>query len=331
MSDELQASTFAKKSLDRLQSFLTAHRLNSLETQLCDKYQQKIEHPHGDFARWQAAVNSLPSIAEANLEVSDNCVRLHSPQFVPDDNTLDALKGLMPWRKGPFDFFGIAINTEWNSALKWQRLQAMPISFADKKVLDVGCGNGFFMWQLLNAGADSVLGVDPSWLFYWQFRLFQRYSRSLNVCFLPLGIEDLPPKPVFDTVLSMGILYHRKSPLDHLFDLKNLLKPNGELVLETIVLPDSTPTLLTPKDRYAGMRNVWMVPSQQVLEDWLIKTGFSIKAVSSLTKTTLDEQKQSEWMQFHSLNQFLDSDDLNRTIEGHPAPYRLIIVAEKAK
>lgn len=317
---------FSEKTLRFVQGFLTEHRLNSLESGIIEQFRQKIAHPHGDVARWQTAVETMPD-AHSNLQINDNIVHLAGTHFNDNPTVIKNLKSLMPWRKGPFDFFGIDIQTEWNSALKWQRIKSLNIDFKDKNILDVGCGNGFFMWQLQQAGAKSVIGIDPSWLFFWQFMLFQRYAQSNRLCFLPLGIEHLPQKQVFDTLLSMGILYHRKSPLDHLFDLKNLLKNGGNLVLETIVLPDKSTTLLTPKDRYAGMRNVWMVPSTQVLLDWLAKTGFNIKTVSELTKTTLDEQQQSDWMQFHSLNQFLDANNPEKTIEGHPAPYRIIIEA----
>jgi tRNA (mo5U34)-methyltransferase len=40
---------------------------------------------------------------------------------------------------------------------------------------------------------------------------------------LPLGIEQLPALNAFDTVFSMGVLYHRRSPLDHLWQLKDQL------------------------------------------------------------------------------------------------------------
>lgn len=316
---------------DFIHSFLSRHQLNALEAPIVKQFNTKLERPHGDVLRWQTAVNKLPAVKNAKLQIHGNYVGVKGHDFSQDNAVITKLKALMPWRKGPFSFFGIDINTEWNSALKWQRMLSLDLDFTDKNILDIGCGNGFFMWQMLNQGSKSIIGVDPSWLFYWQFMLFQRYVKSDKLCFLPLGIEDLPPQSVFDMVLSMGILYHRKSPLDHLFDLKALLKTNGILLLETIVLPGAESTLLTPKDRYAGMRNVWMVPSKQVLLGWLEKTGFTVKKVSALTKTTLNEQRQSEWMQFHSLNQFLDEDNNEKTIEGHPAPYRLMVVAEKNK
>lgn len=311
---------------DYLHQFFSRHRLNIIEDDIIAACQQKLTRPHGDVARWRAAVAELPDIDNVDWQV-DNTIRLSGQTSTDQAQVKTTLKKLCPWRKGPFYFLETLIDTEWDSLMKWQRVADTGIDLSGKNVLDIGCGNGAFLWPMLAAGAKSAIGVDPMWLFYHQFMVFQRYINNPHVCFLPLGVQDLPLKNSFDTIFSMGVLYHRKSPLDHLLQLKGLLKSGGELVMETIVLPDNERRLLTPPDRYAGMRNVWMIPSLNVLTDWLIKTGFSINHVSETVKTTLDEQRQSEWMDFHSLNQFLDSDNDELTIEGHPAPYRVIIIA----
>ncbi len=51
---------------------------------------------------------------------------------------------------------------------------------------------------------------------------------------------------------------------------------------------------------------------------------------SSGSNTSTDEQRSTQWMQFHSLAQFLDPQDPDKTIEGYPAPRRAIITANKA-
>ncbi len=316
--------------LDYISYFFASHRMNVVREDIITACQEKLEKPHGDVLRWQTALNELPMIDNVTIDV-DKMIRLSGSCADSRTNNVGVektLKKLCPWRKGPFQFLDIHIDTEWDSLLKWRRVQATDIDFTDKNVLDIGCGNGAFMWAIEKSGAKSVTGVDPMWLFYHQFMVLQRYAKNPKLCFLPLGVQDLPLKNSFDSVLSMGVLYHRKSPLDHLLQLKGLIKKGGDLILETIVLPDTDKTLLTPQDRYAGMRNVWMIPSVGVLCDWLIKVGFEITHVSDKVKTTLDEQRQSEWMDFHSLNQFLDTDNDELTIEGHPAPYRVIITAK---
>ncbi len=316
---------------DYIGYFFSSQRMHAISSDIVNACHNKLNKPHGDVKRWQLALDSLPDIDNPILNTSENVIQLSGECDWQPEEIKNALKTFCPWRKGPFNFLNVAIDTEWDSLLKWRRvknaLNSTGVDLTGDNVLDIGCGNGVFLWKLLETGAKSVTGVDPMWLFYHQFMVIQRYINSKKLCFLPLGIQDLPLKNSFDCVLSMGVLYHRKSPLDHLAQLKGLLKKNGTLVMETIVLPDREKTLLTPPDRYAGMRNVWMIPSVGVLCDWLSKMGFDILHVSETVKTTLDEQRQSEWMDFHSLNQFLNKDDHSQTIEGHPAPYRVIIIA----
>lgn len=315
-----------------LRDFLGQHGLFPMHADIVNACQQKLTKSHGDVARWQAALAHLPNIEQATLKSTNHAIKLSGECHWDKQQLTTALKAFCPWRKGPFQFLDIPITTEWDSLMKWRRvesaLQAANTDLHGKNVLDIGCGNGAFMWPMLQSGAKSVTGVDPMWLFYHQFMVFQRYIKNPHLCFLPLGVQDLPLKNSFDSVLSMGVLYHRKSPLDHLAQLKGLLKKGGELIIETIVLPDNGKTLLTPPNRYAGMRNVWMISSVGVLHDWLMKMDFDIIHSSPLVKTTLDEQRQSEWMDFHSLNQFLHPDNDELTTEGHPAPYRVIIIAK---
>ena len=86
-------------------------------------------------------------------------------------------------------------------------------SLADQHILDVGCGNGYFGWRVLGAGAASVIGVDPTLLFCMQHRAIQHYLRHPRHWVLPLGVEELGARHRFNWVLSMGVLYHRKDPL----------------------------------------------------------------------------------------------------------------------
>ncbi|WP_218110457.1 tRNA 5-methoxyuridine(34)/uridine 5-oxyacetic acid(34) synthase CmoB [Ostreibacterium oceani] len=311
-----------------LSDFFNRHRLNHASRLILAALHEKCQRQHGDLPRWQQALNDLPSINQAWLKVTDNAINLTGASQTSTTELREKLMAFKPWRKGPFRFLEIDIDTEWDSLAKWQRILDLDIDFNNKTVLDIGCGNGAFLWPIAEKKAKCVVGIDPMWLFYHQFMVFQRYAKCPSIAFLPLGIEQIPTLALFDTVLSMGVLYHRKSPLDHLLHIKQLLKPNGELILETIVLPDRQNTLLTPKDRYAGMRNVWMIPSVSVLIDWLLKTGFSVIQHSPLCKTTLDEQRQTPWMDFYSLNQFLDKHNDALTVEGHPAPYRVIIHAK---
>jgi len=287
---------------------------------------------HGKLAEWIQALESLPSIDNASLNAAKNAVAIEG--YLPESSktAMEAsLRALHPWRKGPFDFFGLAIDTEWRSCLKWDRL-APHLELRNRMVLDVGCGNGYYGWRMLHSGARLVLGLDPFLLFLMQFEAVRRYAGpNCSHYVLPLTDADLPERlNLFDVTLSMGVLYHRTSPIDHLRSLWESLAPGGQLVLETIVIESSRQEVLVPEDRYAKMRNVWFIPSVPMLQLWLRRCGFKDIQVIDVAKTTFEEQRRTDWMTFESLADFLDPNDSMRTIEGYPAPVRAMILARKA-
>lgn len=287
---------------------------------------------YGDLPRWEAALASLPSIHADSLHLDRGRVTLQSDTPLSSGTQAqleDALRALHPWRKGPFELFGIHIDTEWRSDFKWDRVAPHIAPLTDRRVLDVGCGNGYHCWRMRGAGAREVIGIDPTPLFVVQFNALQRYINDDAVAVLPMGIEAVPDElRAFDTVFSMGVLYHRRSPLEHLQVLRGCLRGKGELVLETLVIPGDETRCLVPRGRYARMGNVWFIPSSAMLVLWLEKLGWKNVRLVDETATTTDEQRSTDWMTFHSLANFLDPGDASRTIEGYPAPRRATVIAE---
>lgn len=286
---------------------------------------------YGDLPRWQQVIDQLPDY-QAEKVCLDQAVVSISNQNALNDQELselkDLLKQLHPWRKGPFSIFGIDIDTEWRSDWKWDRLGNSIESLDGRKVLDIGCGSGYHCWRMRGAGAKLVMGIDPTPLFIMQFSALQKYIQDDHVSVLPMGIEQLPRKlQFFDTVFSMGVLYHRRSPFDHLVELRDTLRSGGQLVLETLVIEGEQDEVLVPQGRYARMGNVWFIPSCPSLARWLQKVGFRDVHLVDVTPTTTEEQRSTEWMQFYSLQNFLDPEDCNKTIEGYPAPKRAIFTA----
>ena len=196
--------------------------------------------------------------------------------------------------------------------------------------LDVGCGSGYHCWRMLGAGAAEVIGIDPTPLFVLQFAALQHYIRRDEAWVLPLGIEQVPADlAAFDTVFSMGVLYHRRNPLEHLTELRGALRDGGQLVLETLVVDGDVSTCLVPSGRYARMGNVWFIPSPPMLLRWMEKLGYRDVELVDVNQTSSEEQRSTEWMTFHSLANFLDPEDPDSTIEGYPAPKRAIVTAVK--
>lgn len=285
---------------------------------------------YGDLPRWLESLATLPGIEADAVDLDKDTVTVRGQATGEQQQQIEqALRGLHPWRKGPYQVLDTFIDTEWRSDWKWQRLAPHIAPLAGRTVLDVGCGSGYHCWRMRGAGAELVVGIDPTPLFIVQFQALQHFIRDQRVGVLPLGIEHLPSGlRAFDTVFSMGILYHRRSPIDHLLQLRDALRPGGELVLETLIIEGGPNDCLVPEGRYSRMGNVWFLPSTELLELWLRKTGFRNVRTVDVTRTSTDEQRRTDWMQFHSLAQFLDPDTPELTIEGYPAPTRAIVLAE---
>lgn len=293
----------------------------------------KFDHDsHGMMADWLAALQALPDVRPSRIELKSGVEIGKSEDLGSYDREQfkSLLKTFHPWRKGPFNLFGVDIDTEWRSDWKWERVLPHIQSLAGRKVLDIGCGNGYHGWRMRGEGAEFVLGIDPTLVSVLQFQLLQRYLDDPQHHLLPLGIEDVPPDlACFDSVFSMGVLYHRRSPLDHLLELKACLRPGGELILETLIVEGEKETVFMPQGRYAKMRNIWFLPSIAAMCLWLQRCGFRDIACVDTNRTSKEEQRRTEWMTFESLADYLDPQDPLKTIEGHPAPLRAVFVATK--
>lgn len=286
---------------------------------------------HGDWSLWLKTIEQLPLVEPDTIDCATS-VTLGSAQDLTsgDQKKLhNLLRKLCPWKKGPFHLFGIHIDCEWRSDWKWERLLPHIAPLNGRRVLDVGCGSGYHLWRMWGAGASEVIGIDPSALFFAQYLAIRRYLPAPQVHFMPLPLEALPASHGFDTVFAMGVLYHRRSPLDHLQQLFNQLRPGGQLVLETLIVDGDETTVLVPHDRYARMANVWFLPSVAALTLWLHRLGFVNVACADINTTTSGEQRVTEWAGGESLSDFLDPANPNRTVEGLPAPQRAIFIAHR--
>jgi len=320
--------------LDQLIKGVAGTELEAWGEQLPSQVEARMDSGrYGDLPRWKKALAALPEAKPSRIELNIDAVTIGAESDIsPEQHTglRDALMGLHPWRKGPFELFGLSIDTEWRSDWKWNRVHEAISSLEGRRVLDVGCGNGYYALRMVGAGAERVIGIDPTPVFVMQFQAFRRYLPNVPVDVLPLALEDLPERlEAFDTVFSMGVLYHRRSPLDHILALRDCLRRGGELVLETLVIEGNEQAVLLPEGRYAKMRNTWFIPSVAMLEIWLRRCGFRSIRVVDINQTMVEEQRSTEWMHFESLADFLDPDDTNKTVEGYPAPRRAVLVAEK--
>ncbi len=280
-----------------------------------------------NIAPLRKALRNLPDIEDVEIEL-DDWIKITSNQKISEksmESILETALMMKPWRKGPFDLFGIRIDSEWRSYMKYNLLRPY-LDLEGKKVADVGCNNGYYMFRMLEFSPDFILGIDPSPLFFTQFELINRYIRNDRLRYELLGIEHMPGfADMFDTVLCLGVLYHRSDPVTALKSLKRSLKRGGELILDTFVIEGDEPVCLVPESTYSKIRNIHFVPTVTALENWCKKAGFVRFEVLENVKTKTEEQRRTEWMEGESLREFLHPDNHDLTIEGYLAPRRVFV------
>ena len=310
-----------------LQDSPLAHWLQSVP-QLAEK---KLD-THGDMPRWLAALAQLPELNPDSIDLSAPCLRIGSTGQISDATRKQIIETLMafhPWRKGPFCPYGIHLDTEWHSDWKWARLEKR-IDLKGKLVLDVGSGNGYYGWRMLGAGASRVIAIDPTISYVMQYAAMRHFIGEQPMHVLPLKLEEIPEgNEAFDTVFSMGVIYHRKDHMEHIEQLRRHLKPGGELILEGLVIAGGAGEVLHPKGRYAKMKNVHSIPSTATMMQWLETAGLGDIEILDVSPTTVEEQRRTEWMHFESLADYLDPQEPALTIEGHPAPIRAVVKARR--
>ena len=271
-----------------------------------------------NIAPLREAIDQLPNIS-ATVTLG-NTVTLQSDAAVDIDALEKTARLMMPWRKGPFDLFGLFIDTEWCSDQKYNFLRPH-FNLRDKKVADIGCNNGY-MFRFLEDAPKKIVGFDPSALFKSQFDLINHFVKS-DIVYELLGVEHLPfYEEKFDVIFCLGVLYHRSDPIAMLKALFQGLEKGGEVYLDTFIIEGDDAHALCPQGAYSKITNVYFVPTLKALENWCIRAGFTGFEVLGTVVTTLNEQRKTDWIESQSLEDFLDPDDSTKTVEGYPAPLR---------
>lgn len=115
-----------------------------------------------------------------------------------------------------------------DGAPEWPVLRSMLPDLRDKRVLDLGCGFGWFCRFAVGEGAASVLGVDVSG------NMLARARREADDSRIRYELADLesfvPAAGAFDLAYS-SLAFHYIAGLDALFGrVHAALKPGGALV-----------------------------------------------------------------------------------------------------
>jgi len=279
---------------------------------------------------WEAIL-ALPSPSTVEIKLGNSVEIIISGLTDEDEkNIYNSAKLMHPWRKGPFQLSKTFIDSEWRSNLKYDLLRPH-FDLKDKIVGDIGCNNGYYLFRMMEDNPKRLVGFDPSAIPFCQFKFLNHFIKS-DIVFELLGVEHVEfYEHKFDTLFCLGVLYHRADPIGMLKSLYKGLNQGGELILDTFMIDGEEDVCLTPRDRYSKMNNIYFIPTVSALKNWCYRAGFEEIEVLAMVKTEHEEQRKTEWIQTQSLNDFLDKNDQNKTVEGYPAPKRVYIKAKKLK
>ncbi len=283
-----------------------------------------------NIAPIKEAIDSLPEPQVAHVEFG-KAIKITLEKSYSQENLKkieEIAKLMLPWRKGPFQIDSLYIDSEWQSFIKYAIIESH-FHLEDKVVGDIGCNNGYYMFRMLPQNPKKLVGFDPSPLTYMQFTFINKFIKS-DIKFELLGIEHLAfYEHKFDILFCLGVLYHRSDPIASLKSLYKALNENGELILDTFMIDGEEDICLTPKERYSKIPNIYFIPTVNALKNWCYRAGFREVEVLAIKKTDLEEQRKTEWINSQSLNDFLNPNNPELTVEGYPAPKRVYIKAIK--
>jgi len=280
---------------------------------------------------YQEAIKNLPSFDEVATHLDDK-VEIQIPHLSVEqaEQIKETALLMKPWRKGPFQINDLFIDSEWKSQIKYNLLEPH-FNLKDKIVGDIGCNNGYYLFRMLTHEPKKLIGFDPSAIYYSQFQYINHFIQS-DIVYELLGVEHVAfYEHKFDILFCLGVLYHRSDPVAMLKSLFKGLNKGGELILDTFMIDGEGEMCLTPKDRYSKIPNIYFVPTVNALKNWCHRAGFESVEVLETMVTEHHEQRKTEWIETQSLEDFLDPNDQNKTVEGYPAPKRVYIKALKAQ
>ena len=245
------------------------------------------------------------------------------------EKVVRSLETFIPWKKGPFNIVSEQIDTEWRSELKWNRLEPHVANLEGKVVADIGCHNGYFMYRMLKQNPKHVIGFEPVGKHWFNFQMINDLLSENQLSFELFGVEHMELfEDSFDTIFCLGILYHHTDPIGLLRQMKKALKSKGELWIDCQGIKGDMPVAYVPEGKYTGARGFWFLPTTSCLVNWVKRAGFQHVSVVYDEMLEADEQRPSKWAPIKSLNDFLDPNDPEKTIEGHPAPKRIYLRAK---
>lgn len=197
-------------------------------------------------------------------------------------------------------------------APEWPTLRSLLPALADSRVLDLGCGFGWFCRWAAEQGAASVLGVDVSQ------RMLERARAETQgsiVSYQRADLEGFAPEPAgFDLAYS-SLAFHYLADLDGLLArVVAGLAPGGRLVCSVEHPLMTAPVLQRWSEDEAG-RPAW--PVNGYLDEGVRRTDWLAKGVIKQHRTIatyLDLLRRNGF----SLTQLVEWGPSAEQVSAHP-------------
>lgn len=162
-----------------------------------------------------------------------------------------------------------------------------PESLKEKRVLDVGCADGFFSFLFEKKGAVQVIALDA-----YKSDLFLVAKEKLNskVEYSIMDVYDLSPERngYFDFVFCGTVLIHLTDPIKALRNIRSVIR-NGEFICASPVFTHffgrnfTIARLASGRPTIGNVPAYWL-PTEKCLREMIYKAGFdSIEKVSNFT------------------------------------------------
>ena len=157
-----------------------------------------------------------------------------------------------------------------DGAPEWPTLRAMLPDLAGKRVLDLGCGFGWFCRWAAEQGAERVLGIDVS---ANMLARAQSMAKGESVVYLRADLEAVTlPRGAFDLVYSSLALHYIVDLEGLLAKVRRALKPGGVLVCSvehpTMTAPTEPEWVKRPDGRSVWPLDRYLAEGERVT-DWL--------------------------------------------------------------
>lgn len=165
----------------------------------------------------------------------------------------------------------------------------------DPSILDIGCGNGFFLDALKKRGFKKLYGVEPSKKMVDSIPLDLRKNVKQS-----LFRKNLFPEKTFDLICCFHTLDHVVNPNEFVSETYTLLKKNGVAIF---VLHDTSALsvrLFGEKSPIFDIEHIYLF-NKKIIATLFRQNGFSNIAAYDLKNT----YPLSYWIQMAGIPQFL--------------------------